>query len=349
MRFESPWLFLLLLAIPAVLWLSRRGHGSGAIGFPSVAPVVAAGSSIRVRLAVLLPVLRALALCMLVAALARPQKGHEQVRDISKGIAIEMVLDRSGSMGEGIEFRGEAMSKLDAVKQVFAEFVLGDGKDLDGRPNDLVGMVAFARYPDTICPLTLAHQALPEFLETVKVVNIRSEDGTAIGDGLAVAAARLKNVEETIARQSPDKGAKYEIKSRIIILLTDGQNNAGNRSPVQAAELAAKWGIKIYAIGIGSADGMVQMQTPFGTYSIPGMDEGTLESVAKATGGFYRRAADGEALRKVYTEIDKLEKSEVTSLRFVDYKEQFVPFAVAALVFLLLEVLLGATVLRRIP
>jgi len=186
----------------------------------------------------------------------------------------------------------------------------------------------------------------------VHLVQRRSEDGTAIGDALALAAARLKTAEETLASQLGERSKDYEIKSKIIILLTDGENNRGERTVEQAAELAEEWGIKIYAIGVGGGEAVTTVQTPFGNFKVPGrggVDQGTLKTVAAKTGGLFRMADDAKALRKVYKEIDKMERSEVESVRFMDYREVFVPFALAGLVVLCLEVVLRCSLFRRIP
>lgn len=355
MSFASPWAFLTLLLVPVAVWLDRYGgQRTGTIHFSSTEHARQAGRSLRQRLMGVPLWLRILALVSLSIALARPQQGLERVRDINQGIAIEMVVDRSGSMGAEMEFRGERRNRLEVVKSVFEEFVLGNGRDLKGRPNDLIGMIAFARYTDTICPLTLAHGALPRFLENVKLVQRRSEDGTAIGDAVALAAARLRTAGEVLAAQLVDTGkdVEYEIKSKVIILLTDGENNCGKRLPRQAAELAAKWDIKIYAIGVGAGESVRTVQTLFGTYKVPmgsAVDEGTLKSIAEITGGMYWRADTAEALQSIYREIDKLEKSEIESVRYVDYREKFVPFAIMAFVLICLEILLRCTVFRRIP
>jgi Ca-activated chloride channel family protein len=214
-------------------------------------------------------------------------------------------------------------------------------------------MIAFARYADTICPLTLGHEAWGHFLDTVKLVTRRSEDGTAIGDAVALAAARLKTAEETLAQQAGTKERMYQIKSKVIILLTDGENNCGDRSVEDAAELAAKWGIRIYAVGITGDTSVQVMKNVFGTFRIPGMgaqvDERGMNLLAERTGGFFRTADDARALKAVYEEIDELERSEIESVRFVDYRELFGPFALSALCVLALEVLLSGTLFRRIP
>ncbi len=296
--------------------------------------------------------IRILALICIIIALARPQTGREQVLDISKGVAIEIVVDRSGSMAAEMEYKGRQMNRLEVVKEVFKAFALGDGHDLPGRPNDLIGMIAFARYPDTICPLTLAHGALTPFLDSVNIVKTREEDGTAIGDALALAAARLKTADEILSKQRKGDKKNYQIKSRIIILLSDGENNAGKRDPIQAAAIAEKWDIKVYAIAIGGGDAVTSIRTPFGVYKVPTgqrVDTSALKAVAEKTGGFFRMAEDAGSLLSIYEEIDKLEKSEIESIRFVDYKESFLPFALAGLLFIGLEIFLSCTIFRKIP
>ena len=352
MQFETPWAFLILLAIPAILYLGRRRGRGTALRFSSTRHAAASGRSWRQRLIRLPLWLRVLALELLDEALARPQQGREHVRDVSKGVAIEMVVDRSGSMGAEMSFDGKRMTRLDAVKKVFEEFVHGNGKSLAGRPNDLVGLVAFARYADTVCPLTLGHGALSRFLENTQLVQRRSEDGTAIGDAIALSAARLHTAEEALEQQLKEGEDSYEIKSKLIILLTDGEHNAGRRDPGQAAQLAKEWGIKIYTIGVGGGESTRTMSTPMGSIVVParsGLDARTLKALAEATGGIYREANDADSLRTVYEEIDELERREFATVRYIDYREWFGPFAIATLLCHALEVLLSGTLLRRIP
>jgi len=349
MTFHSPLAFLVLLVIPLVVWRHLR-RKRPALRFSSASLPRRAGMSVRQHFLHLPLALRVLTLVLLAVALARPQEGMEKIHDINRGIAIEMVVDRSSSMGAEMQIDGRTLTRLDAVKRVFAEFVNGNHKDLAGRDSDLIGMVTFARFADTICPLTLAHEPLGGFLDLVRLVDTKSEDGTAIGDGIMVAAARLRTAEEELARQTATKKDSYEIKSKIIILLTDGRNNVGRYSPAEAAAQAKEWGIKIYTVGVGGND----------EFSMPGLlgfklggpqavDEGLLRSIAESTGGVFRMANDGEGLRDIYREIDKLEKSEVENVRFVDYKEHFQPFALLALGLMVLELTLSATVFRRLP
>jgi Ca-activated chloride channel family protein len=346
MRFASPWMFLLLVAVPAVfLWL-RRSQRSAWV-FPTLDVVGASGTSLRQRLLPLVPLLRAVAIILIVVALARPQFGVEKVRDISQGIAIEMVVDRSSSMSEEMFYKGRTVTRLDVVKSVFRDFV-DSGGDLPGRPTDLVGMITFARFPDTICPLTLSHDALETLINNVALVQRRPEDGTAVGDAVALAAARLYKAEESLAEKT-GKPTNYQIKSKIIILLTDGQNNAGQRTVEQAAELSKEWGVKVYAIGVGDTH---RVSTAYGSYPVanqPGVEDESLRALAETTGGTYRIATDSESLVEIYQEIDALEKSEIQSLRYLDYRELFPSFALAALLLLALELTLSSTILRRVP
>ena len=373
MRFEFPWAFLMVPLLLLIVWLNLRKRTGVGLKFSSVRTAAASGMSTRTRLRQVPLIVRALAVVLLIVGLARPQLGREEVRDVSQGIAIEMVVDRSGSMGQELTYEGAQLSRLEVVKKLFREFVLGNGKDLQGRPSDLIGMVAFARYADTVCPLTLSHGALDRFIESIQLVTRKNEDGTAIGDGLALAAARLKTAEESLKSlhgQSPLRTSEgpshadvltfsgrgtnksYQIKSKIVILLTDGQNNAGKRSPIEAARLAKEWGIKVYAIGIGGRESYVTIKTPLGDYKVPGgpgVDEVTLRSIADETGGAFWLAESAEKLHEIYKEIDKLERTEIESVRHIDYAERFAPFLLAALALLILEQVLASTVFRRVP
>ncbi len=209
-----------------------------------------------------------------------------------------------------------------------------------------------------------AHDALVGLAKQTEIVQFRQEDGTAIGDALALAVARLQTLEdgddqelaEALKQEEGGEGntptpaadtSDFKIKSKIIVLLTDGENNAGQRSPGQAAELARRFGIKIYTVGIGSprTTNFFDARLPLGL----GIDERMLKAIAKHTGGAYFRADDGESLRAVYAKIDELEKTEIESTEYLQYDEAFMPLAKAALIVLLVEILLGTTLLRRSP
>ena len=363
MQWYTPWAFLLLLTLPFLGWVLLRKKRTAAVKFPSLIDMRNCPVSWRRRLRPVLVVARLLCLALLILALARPRKGTVLSEISTEGVAIEAVVDRSGSMQAEMAYDGEKLNRLEVVKRVLADFVTGDKKALRGRTGDLIGLVTFARYADTVCPLVLSHNVLAEFLKKTEIVTLRSEDGTAIGDAIALAAARLKKAEEELARRNAqlgfagpgeEGGARrgFEIKSKAIILLTDGQNNRGDYDPLDAAELARKWGIKIYTVGIGSAQSFATVDTMMGTFRMPTgdeLDEGLLTAMAEKTGGFYSRAGDAEALRDIVKRIDALEKTEVKSVQYTQYAEHFGRWTLPALVLLGLEILAGGTIFRKIP
>ncbi len=364
MEWYSPWALLLLLVLPILGYVMLRRNRGAAVRFPSLVDMRRCPVSWRLRLRPVLVPWRLLCLALLILALARPRKGTVLSEVSTEGIAIEAVVDRSGSMSTEMAFDHETLNRLEVVKRVLKDFIEGDKKGLTGRTGDMIGLVTFARYADTVCPLVLSHGVLTEFLKQTQVVNIRSEDGTAIGDAIALAAARLKKAEEEIRTRNAQFGFAGEnvsekpnapgftIKSKIMVLLTDGRNNLGKYSPLEAAELAKKWGIKIYTIGIGSSQDYMTVQTVFGPMRVPvtdELDEKLLKAIADRTGGFYGRADDGDALRKIVKQIDELEKTEVKSVQYMQYAERFGSWTLPALVLLGLEMLAGCTVFRKIP
>lgn len=344
MSFASPWAFWVLLILPLlVAGRLRRSAAEPALAFADLSEVRRSGRSLRQHLVQLPFLLTLAALALLIIGLARPQQGIEKIEQINHGIAIEIVMDRSSSMGEAFVYQGRTMTRLAAVKQTFHDFVLGNGKDLRGRPSDLIGMVAFARFAETICPLTLAHGALADFSKQIELVSRaeRHEDGTAIGDGLALAAARLQAADD----RSKNDAAGYQIKSKVIILLTDGVHNSGQHSPSQAAALAREWGIKIYTIGIGE----VEQPSFFSLGARASVDSKTLTALAEETGGRFWLASDGAALQEIYQSIDELEKSKIESVRYMDYQEYFHIFVLAGLGLLGLALILQWTILGVAP
>jgi Ca-activated chloride channel family protein len=341
----------------------RRRRGA-AVKFPSLVDMKNCPISWRLRLRPVQVALRLLCLALLILALARPRKGTVLSEVSTEGIAIEAVVDHSGSMRTEMDYYGQKLDRLEVVKRVLDDFIEGDKKGLGGRAGDLIGLVTFARYADTVCPLVLSHGVLAEFLRQTQIVNRRNEDGTAIGDAIALGAARLKKAEEEIQRRNaqlrlagaggpkPTDPSGFTIKSKAMILLTDGRNNTGRYNPLEAAAMAQKWGIKIYAIGIGSGQAYATMQTLFGTFRVPTeeqLDEKLLQALAEKTGGFYSRADDADALRKVVKKIDEMEKTEVTSVQYTQYAECFGAWTLAALALLGLEIVAGCTVFRKIP
>lgn len=361
MELYSPWALLLLLTLPFVGYLMLRKKRGAAVRFPSLVDMRNCPVSWRLRLRPLLVVARLLCLALLILALARPRQGTVLSEISTEGIAIEAVVDRSGSMQAEMDYYGEKLNRLEVVKRVLTDFIEGDRKDLRGRTGDLIGLVTFARYADTVCPLVLSHGVLTEFLRQTQIVSLRSEDGTAIGDAIALGAARLKKAEEELQRRNMSLGfgdgkrndaPDFKIKNKIMVLLTDGRNNVGRQSPLEAAKLAKEWGIKIYCIGIGSAQAYRTVQTMLGTFRMPTedeLDEGLLKSIAETTGGFYSRADDAESLRKIVETIDKMEKTEVKSVQYTQYAEHFGRWTLPALVLLGFEMLAGCTVFRKIP
>ncbi len=363
MQLYSPWAFLLFLLLPALAYPALNKKHSAAVKFPSLVDIRNCHLSWRLRLRPLLKAARLMCLVLLIVALARPRKGTVISEISTEGVAIEAVVDRSGSMQAEMDF-GEKLNRLEVVKKVLADFIAGGEKGLTGRSSDLIGLITFARYADTVCPLVLSHNVLLEFLKKTEIVQLKSEDGTAIGDAIALAAARLKKAEEEIKRRNAQLGrsgleqsdnaeqAGFKIKSKAIVLLTDGRNNVGEYDPLAAAELAKEWGIKIYTIGIGSAQAFTTIEMMGRTYKMPtrqDLDEGLLKAIAEKTGGFYSRADDVEALRNIVKKIDQLEKTHVKSIQYTQYAERFGFLTLSALVLLTFEILAGCSVFRKIP
>jgi Ca-activated chloride channel family protein len=258
-------------------------------------------------------------------ALARPQLSDSWETESTEGIDIMMAMDISGTMlGEDLQ-----PTRLEAAKDVAKEFVLA-------RPNDQIGLVLFAGESFTQCPMTTDHAVLLDLFESVEFGLI--EDGTAIGLGLANAVNRMKDSSS---------------KSKVVILLTDGSNNSGDIDPETAAEIAQTYGIRVYAIGVGSyGDNIpVSVQTPYGmtkTVMSSEFDEETLKKIAEMTGGKYFRATDNNSLRDVYDQIDKLEKTKIRAREYSKRAEYFLPSLWAALACLILEIFIRHFVLRTV-
>jgi len=363
MELYSPWVLLVFLTLPVIVYMKRRRQTVAAVKFPSFKDILHCPVSLRQKLKPLLNVVRFACIALLIIAIARPRKGTVLSEISTEGVAIEVVADRSGSMQAEMDYFGQKLNRFEAVKKVFSDFIAGNKKGLTGRSGDLIGLITFARFADTTCPLVLSHNVLLEFLKKTEIVRLRSEDGTAIGDAIALAAARLKKAEEELQQRkarliesgeqnTDNQESSFKIKSKVIILLTDGINNAGKYDPFGAAELAKEWGIKIYSIGIGSAQAYTTIQTPLGTYKMPtgqNLDEGLLKTIAEKTGGFYGRADNAETLVKIVEKINKLEKTEVKSIQYAQYAELFGPWTLSALLMLVLEILARCTVFRKIP
>jgi Ca-activated chloride channel family protein len=326
--FAHPWVLLLLplpIALRIALGRARRSLEPAA-GFSSFA-LLGPPRGLRPRLRPLLPWLRTLGLLLLIVALARPRSGEREVEVTSQGIDIVVALDISGSMrAEDFQPR----NRLHVAKEKAALFI-------EGRTSDRIGLVVFAANSYTQCPLTTDYGVLARLLEEVDFGDIR--DGTAIGMAIANGVNRMKDVPG---------------KSRVLILLTDGRNNAGAVDPITAAELARSLGVRVYTIGVGTLEeAPYPVEDPvFGTRTVmlpAQVDETTLTRIAETTGGRYFRATDAEALDRIFREIDALEKTTVETREWVNYSEFGSFLALPALALLLLETVLGATVLRRLP
>ena len=334
---RDPWLLAFALLAPIVYALAAR--------LPSVVTVstlsnfAGAPRSLCSRLARLPALVLAAATVLFAIALAGPRTGDTSTHVHREGIAIVMAVDRSGSMNARDFVAGDAsVSRLDAIKRVFHEFVEG-GKSGNGRPDDLVGLVVFGTYADGVCPLTLDHSNLLAILDEVKIAAEASEASTALGEGLGLAVERLRD---------------HPARSKVIILLTDGVSNAGDIDPMQAAKLANDNGIKVYTIAAGTR-GLAPMPVigPDGREYLRRvyveMDEETMRHIAEATGGRYFHARNQDALTEVYREIDRLERSEITEVRYLQYREHFPGFVEAGAGLVMLAALAAATLLRRLP
>jgi Ca-activated chloride channel family protein len=342
MTLAAPYYLLLLALLPLLVIFQRRQRRKEAIRYPSFGLFVGAGRTWRQRLLFIPPLCLYLALACLVVSLSRPQVESTGHREDREGIAIQMLVDVSSSMDMDIHTEHGAMTRMEVAKKVMEEFVAGDGEDLSGRPDDMIGVISFARYSDSICPMTLGHDAVVYMIQEITINDRPNEDGTAYGDATALAAAQLKAQED-------HEGA---LKSKIILLLTDGENNCGEQMPLQAAAMAKEWGIRIYTISLQETSRPSVIKTDNGTFFKPKAPSGSdqvLEKMASATGGIFRTAHDMDSLQAVYEEINELEKTKVEEVDFLDRDEAFAPFALAALGLLLLRYVLSSTLLRISP
>jgi Ca-activated chloride channel family protein len=325
--FKNPELFyLLLLLVPLIAWYIWKQKKAGAsIQFSSILGFARIPKSWKYyfRHSVFASVV--LSLTMLIFALARPQSSNSWQNVTTEGIDIVIALDISSSM-LAMDFQP---NRLEAAKDVATQFI-------SGRPNDKIGLVVFSGESFTQCPLTTDHATVINLFKNIESGMI--EDGTAIGNGLATAVSRLK--ESTAI-------------SKVVILLTDGENNRGEIAPVTAAELAKTFGIRVYTVGVGTiGTAPYPMQTPFGIQVRDvevKIDEAILTKIANATDGKYFRATNNKKLAEIYQEIDKLEKSKIDVKEFSKKEEQYLKYALAGALFLLIAMFLKTTIFRNIP
>jgi Ca-activated chloride channel homolog len=321
------WLGLLLLIPALVYWRYKVGKKRTVrIALPTLAPFENV-KGVRTRLNPVIDILRYLGLAALIVAMARPQLTLKEEIVRAEGIDIFMVMDLSSSMLA----RDFDPDRLEVSKIVAAEFV-------DKRPHDRIGLAVFAGESFTQCPLTSDHRVVKDFLTTLQCGIL--EDGTAIGMGLAAAVNRLSD---------------SKAESKVIILLTDGVNNAGYINPMTAAEIAKEYGVKVYTVGVGTrGDALAPMRRRDDGRYIFGMarveiDEDLLRQIASSTGGQYFRATSAESLQNIYAEIDQLEKTEMEVTAFKRYSEEYVPWLMWGFGLLGLAIFMDWTIFRKLP
>jgi len=325
MEFRYPYILFAILALPLLLWLASRQKRASF--FFSDTAALPSSWSLRQMFFGLLPPLRALIMALFIAALARPEAVSSEREYQTKGVDIMISLDLSGSM-LAEDFKPE--NRMLVAKQEAAKFI-------KGRENDRIGLVVFAKKAFTQCPLTLDYDILIKLLGDVQIGMI--PDGTAIGMGLATAVNRLR---------------ESDAKSKVVILITDGENNAGNIDPVTAAELAKSFKIKVYTVCIGRG-GLVPFPVNdplFGKRYVQAnveIDEYTLKRIADITGGLFFRARDPKSLSEIYEKINALERTEIKVKEYRSYSPLFHLFIIPALLLLCLEVFLSRTVLMTVP
>jgi Ca-activated chloride channel family protein len=334
MTFGHPYLLLLLLALPVLAWLKGKRGQPPAFVYSSVQLVRGILNVTQTRSGGFLAALRWLSLALLIVAMAQPRLTKSETKVTASGVDIVVALDMSGSMiSEDFELHGRRVNRFNMARQVLSQFV-------DKRPNDRIGLVVFASDAFIAAPLTLDHDFLQANLERLQI-GVIDENRTAIGSALSTAINRLRELKS---------------KSKIIILMTDGQNNSGKLAPLTVAEAAQALGVKVYTIGVGMRG---QAPMPSGRNPFTGetmyqmvpvdIDEDTLQKIAQMTGGKYYRADNAQRFQAIYGEIDKLEKTEADIKKFSHHRELFAWVITPGLGVLLLEILLRHTIWRRLP
>ena len=340
LTFVHPWMLLLLLAIPTLAYLRGSSGPAAALTFSSTNSLRSLGKTSAARAGRFLRALFLLGLVFFAIAMARPQLGKTLTQVEASGIDIMLVLDVSQSMlTKDFSIGGDQATRIDAIREVTRQFI-------EARPNDRIGIIAFAGHPYVISPMTLDHDWLLQNLERVRTGMV--EDGTAIGSGIASAASRLK-----------DKASK----SRVIVLLTDGENNAGKIPPTTAAEAVKALKIRFYAIGAGingiAPAPVFNPQTGKPYTDMLGnimyqnqrvhFNEAGLKEVAKIADGQFFRATDTKSLEQIFGDIDKLEKTTVSVKKYQQYRDLFPVCIASGLALLFVQLLLGQTVWKKLP
>ncbi len=332
MTFGHPYFLFLLLLLPLLAWLKGRRGDPPAFVYSSVQLVRGILNISRARSGGFVTTLRWLALGLFILALAQPRLTRSETKVRASGVDIVVALDMSGSMiSEDFTVRGRRVNRFDMARQVLKQFI-------DKRPNDRIGLVVFASQAYIATPLTLDHEFLQQNLDRLQI-GVIDENRTAIGSALSTAVNRLRDLQS---------------KSKLVILMTDGQNNAGKIAPLTAAEAAEALKVKVYTIGVGTR-GTAPMPVFFGGQRVGermepvDIDEDTLQKIADRTSGKYYRADNTERFQAIYAEIDQLEKTEKEVKKFAQHRELFALAITPGLGLLLLELLLRQTVFRRLP
>lgn len=333
MTFAHPYLLLLLLLLPLAAWLKGRRGKPPAFVYSSVQLLRGVQDITKSKAGALLASLRWLALALLIIALAQPRlTKFDTTKATASGVDIVVAFDLSGSMAaEDFEIRGQRVNRVQMARAVLERFIAK-------RTSDRIGLVAFGTQAYIASPITLDHDFLLKNLERLNLNTINGNQ-TAIGSALSTAVNRLRELKS---------------KSKIVILMTDGQNNAGKIDPLTAAEAAQALGVKVYTIGVGT-EGQAPMPATdmFGRrvyQMVPvDIDEETLQKISEMTGGKYYRADNADKFQAIYAEIDKLEKTEADVKKFAQHTELFTWLIALGIVLVTAEVALGQTVLRRLP
>jgi Ca-activated chloride channel homolog len=332
--FAHPWFLLLLLPLPLLAWLKGRRGSPPAFLYSSVKLVEGLTRARRSHAGAFLAALRWLALALFIVALAQPRLMKSETTVKASGVDIAVALDMSGSMvSEDFVVKGQRVNRFNMARSVLKNFI-------DERPSDRIGLIVFATQAFIATPLTLDHDFLQENLDRLEIGAI-NQNSTAIGDALSTAVNRLRDLKS---------------KSKIVILMTDGQNNSGKIQPLMAADAARALGIKVYTIGIGE-QGEAPMPVGRNPYTgetvyqnVPvDVDEDTLQKIADDTGGKYYRADNAEKFKQIYADIDQLEKTEAVINKYAEFQELFPCFVWSGLAVLLAELVLGQTIFRRLP
>jgi Ca-activated chloride channel family protein len=312
---------LLLLVLPALAWLKGKRGEPPAFLYSSAQLVRGLVNITRYRAGGFLAALRWLALALFIIALAQPRLTKSETKITASGVDIVVAFDLSGSMEvPDFAIQNQRVNRFEIARAVLKQFV-------DGRPNDRIGLVAFGGRAYIASPLTLDHDFLQKNIDRLGLHMI--EDNTAIGSGLSTAVNRLRELKS---------------KSKIVILMTDGANNAGKIAPLDAAKAAQALGVKVYTIGVGNREFVTQRGRPD---LLP--DEGLLQKIAEMTGGKFYRADTTKKFQDIYAEIDRLEKTEAEVKKYAQHRELFGWLVATGLLLVMTEIVLGQTVWRRLP